>query len=434
MFKFHGGIHPRESKEATEHKKIEVAPLPKRAFIFLSQHTGAASLPVVKKGDTIQTGTIIGEPGGKISVPTHSSISGTVTDIKELPHPLTAKPTTTVIIDSDGQDTLADSIKERDTAAMPPQEIIEAVQQAGVVGLGGAAFPTFFKLLPPKEKPVDTLIINGCECEPFLTADHRLMVENAADILEGTKFIARALGVNNVIIAIEDNKPDAIQTIKQAAQNTNFVVRTLKTKYPQGAEKQLIKACLNREVPSGGLPADVGCIVQNVGTAVAVRDAVKFNRPLYQRVVTVTGPGVKEPKNLLVRIGTPIRDLIELCGGYTQPPQKLIMGGPMMGIALANDEVPVLKGTSGVLVFVSTREPEEQNCIRCGRCIEACPMGLSPTRLNYHIKSGRLAVAKAEHLFDCIECGCCAYVCPAHIRLVHNFKFGKAELIAQGNK
>lgn len=428
MGKFRGGIHPREHKEATEYKPIEVAPLPQRVSIPLSQHTGAPSKPVVKIGDNVRTGTVIGEPNGTISVPTHSSISGTVSEIKELPHPLTGRFTTTVTIDSDRQDTLDENIRERDVSNITPDEIISAIRNAGIVGLGGAAFPTFFKLSPPKDKPVDTLIINGCECEPYLTADHRLMVERPTEIIEGTTFIARALGVKNVIIAIEDNKPDAIAAMKEAASKTNFTVQSLKTKYPQGAEKQLIKACLGREVPSGGLPADVGCIVQNVGTAVAVHEAVRFNRPLYERVVTVTGPGVAAPKNLLVRIGTPVKELINFCGGYQGKPEKLIMGGPMMGITLASDDVPVLKGTSGILVFNTADLAEEQDCIRCGRCIEACPMGLSPTRLNYHIKAGRLAQAKNEHLLDCIECGCCAFVCPAKIRLVHNFKYGKAEL------
>ncbi len=431
MGKFRGGVHPPEYKKATEHKPIETAPLPSRVYIPLSQHTGAPSKPVVQKGDLVKTGTVIGEAGGTISLPTHASISGTIAQIVDLPHPLTGRFVTTIVIDSDGTDTPDENIKEREISHFTPKEIIEAVRQAGVVGLGGAAFPTFFKLSPPKEKPIDTLIINGCECEPFLTADHRLMLEKPGEIIEGTELIAKALGVQKVIIAIEDNKPDAIEMMQRMAEGKGITVRPLKTRYPQGAEKQLIKACLNREVPSGGLPADVGCIVQNVGTAVAVRDAVRFNRPLYERVVTVTGPGVKEPKNLWVRIGTPVKHLIEFCGGYNQTPGKLIMGGPMMGIALASDEVPVLKGTSGILVFGQQKEPKEQNCIRCGRCISACPMGLAPTRLYYHIQKGRLERAKGEYLLDCIECGCCAYVCPAKIRLVHSFKFAKTELLAK---
>lgn len=428
MIKFRGGVHPPEGKEATEHKPIETLPLPSRVRVPLSQHLGAPSKPVVKKGDKVFTGSVIGEPGGKISVPTHAPVSGTVAEIADLPHPLTGRLVTTVIIDSDGNDTLDPSIQEQNISELTPQQIIDAVKNAGVVGLGGAAFPTFFKISPPADKPIDTLIINGCECEPFLTADHRLMLEKTDEIVEGTIYLALALRVTNVIIAVEDNKPDAIQALKEAVVGRDFRVVRLKTKYPQGAEKQLIKACLDREVPSGGLPADVGCIVQNVGTAFAVRNAVRFHRPLYERVVTVTGNGVREPKNLWVRIGTSVKNLIDFCGGYNGEPKKIINGGPMMGIALNSDELPVLKGTSGILVFNQVAEVPEQDCIRCARCIQVCPMGLSPTRLNYHIRSKRYAAAKSEHLLDCIECGCCAYVCPAKIRLVHAFKFGKAEI------
>ncbi len=428
MVKFRGGIHPRDNKEATENRPIEVAPLPSRVYIPLAQHLGAPSRPVVKKGDTVRTGTVVGEPSAYVSVPTHSSISGKVIDVIELPHPLTGRLTTTVIVESDGNDTTEDGINNYDCSEITPQQIIDLVHKAGVVGLGGAAFPTFIKLSPPKDKTVDTLIINGCECEPYLTADHRLMLEKPREIVDGVRFIAQALGVKNVLIAIEDNKPDAITAMKEAVTNTDFKVVKLKTRYPQGAEKQLIKACLNREVPSGGLPADIGCIVQNVGTALAVRNAIRFHRPLYERVVTITGNGVREPKNLWVRIGTPVKNLIDFCGGYNGEPRKIIMGGPMMGVALADDSAPIIKGTSGILVFNDIQEPSEQNCIRCGRCIEACPMGLSPTRLNSHIRAKRWQQAKTEHLLDCIECGCCAYVCPAKIRLVHSFKFGKSQL------
>jgi electron transport complex protein RnfC len=435
MFTFRGGVHPREDKEATEHKPVETLPLPARVDIPMSQHTGAPSKPVVKKGDAVRTGTLIGEPAGRISVPTHASVSGTVADVADVPHPLTGRRVVTVIIDSDGKDTLDESIRERDYSGFTREQVIEAIRAAGVVGMGGAAFPTFFKLSPPKDKPIDTLIINGCECEPFLTADHRLMLENPSEIVEGTALIARALGVHNVTIAIEDNKPDAIAAMQGPAKDAGFAVRKLRTKYPQGAEKQLIKAVLRREVPSGGLPLDVGCVVQNVGTAVAVRDAVKFGRPLYERVTTVTGPAVKEPKNLRVRIGTPVKNLIEACGGYSREPGKLITGGPMMGITVENDEAPVLKGTSGVLVLDLTSTVfEEHDCIRCGRCIYACPMGLAPQRLNNLVRRRRFEDAKQEHVTDCIECGCCAFACPAKIRLVHNFKYAKSEIAALERK
>lgn len=428
---FRGGVHPHERKEATEHKPVEVAPLPERVFIPMSQHAGAPSAPIVKKGDSVKTGTLIGEPTGRISAPIHASLSGTIADVAGLPHPLTGRPVQTVIIDSDGQDAPDPAIGGRSTAGIAAEQVIEAVRAAGVVGLGGAAFPTFVKLSPPKENPIDTLLINGCECEPFLTADHRVMVESPAEVVEGVRFLALALGVTSVIIAIEDNKPDAIQAIARAAAGTGFVVRKLRTRYPQGAEKQLIKACLRREVPSGGLPLHVGCVVQNVGTAVAVRDAVRFGRPLFERVLTVTGPAVREPKNLRVRIGTPVRHLIDFCGGFSGPVGKLVMGGPMMGIALSSDGAPVLKGTSGILALGPEPELEEESCIRCGACIRACPMGLAPTRLIAHIRAKRLDAAKAGHVLDCVECGCCSWSCPARIRLVHGFKYAKAEIAAR---
>lgn len=439
MLTFRGGVHPPEHKEATEHKPVETLPLPAKVFIPVSQHTGAPSKPVVQKGAEVKTGTMLAEAGGRISVPTHSSVSGKVLDVADLAHPLTGSRVPTYVIESDGKDTPDESIRERDPSGLDPQAIVEAVRAAGIAGMGGAAFPTYVKLSPPSEKPIDTLVVNGCECEPFLTSDHRVMLEQPAEIVEGACFIAHALGVKNVIIGVEDNKPDAIARMTEAAglcPSVSVRVTKLKTKYPQGAEKQLIKALLRREVPSGGLPMDVGCVVQNVGTAVAVRDAVRFNRPMYERVTTVTGPGIAEPKNVRVRIGTPVKTLIEFCGGYSAEPAKVIAGGPMMGIALASDQSPVLKGTSGVLVLdrKTAVELEDRDCIRCGRCIKSCPMGLAPQRLYYHLRSRRLEAAEAEHVLDCIECGCCAYVCPAKIRLVHHFKYGKAELFRKRKK
>jgi len=431
---FRGGVHPQGDKQATADRLIEVLPLPVRVWIPLSQHAGAPSRPVVTKGDRVRTGTLIGEPNGRISAATHASISGVVADVADMPLPLTGLRSPTVIIESDGRDAPDDAIRERDYSGFNTEQIVEVLRLSGVVGMGGAAFPTHFKLTPPKEKPIDTLLINGCECEPSLTADHRLMLEQPAAIVEGATIMAKVLSVKNVLIVIEDNKPDAVKTMT-AAIPSGFKVRKLKTKYPQGAEKQLIKACVRREVPSGGLPMDVGCVVQNTSTAIAVRDALRFNRSLYERVLTVTGPGVREPKNLRVRIGTPVRNLIESCGGYATEVGKLILGGPMMGIAVSSDEVPVVKGTSGVLVLDRAATVfDEHDCIRCGRCVQVCPMGLAPLRLNNLVRRGQLETAEAEHVRDCIECGCCAYACPSKIRLVHQFKYAKSEIAVMERK
>ncbi|HDR00486.1 MAG TPA: electron transport complex subunit RsxC [candidate division WOR-3 bacterium] len=440
MLSFRGGVHPSENKHSTRHLAVETLPLPPVVFVPMSQHIGAPAKPVVEKGAEVRTGTVIGEAQGRVSVPVHAPLSGTVTGVTEMPHPLAGNRVMTVVIESDGKDTPDTGIGERAADDFTPEQRIEAVRAAGVVGMGGATFPTFFKLSPPKEKRIDTLLINGCECEPFLTADHRVMLEQPAEVVDGALLIARALGVENLIIGVEDNKPDAVETLRRilpsvsdGAQPCSIRILALKTLYPQGAEKQLIKACLNREVPSGGLPMDVGCVVQNVGTAVAVRDAVRFGRPLIERVTTVTGPAITEPKNLRVRIGTPVKALVDYCGGYRAAPAKLIMGGPMMGIAVASDEIPVLKGTSGVLALDAdtAAELEDHDCIRCGRCIKACPMGLAPQRLYYHILRKRLEAAERDHVLDCIECGCCAWTCPAKIRLVHHFKFAKSEINAR---
>lgn len=431
MSGFRGGVHPVEYKQTTEHLPVETPPLPPRVWIPMSQHIGAPSTAIVSKGDYVRTGQLIGRAAAAVSVPTHSSVSGTVADVVLLPHPLTGRRVTTVVLDSDGSDKLDDAIKERDDSTLVPAELLQIIRDAGIVGLGGAAFPTHIKLAPPAGKTIDTLLINGCECEPYLTADHRLMLEKTAEVIGGARIIARILNVRRTVIAVEDNKPDAIAQLNRHAGDIE--IKRLRTKYPQGAEKQLIKACTGREVPSGGLPMDVGCIVQNVGTAVAVYDAVRFGRPLYQRIVTVTGPAIVTPKNLMVRIGTPVKDLIAFCGGYRNEPAKLIIGGPMMGIAVSTDDVPVLKSTSGVLVLdkAAAAEPAESSCIRCGSCIRACPMGLAPQRLFNHIRRKRLGAAEQEHVLDCIECGCCAWSCPAKIRLVQHFKYAKAEINAK---
>jgi len=420
---FSGGVHPPEEKH-TEKTSIEAMPLPKRVYIPFSQHTGKPARPLVEKGAEVKVGTKIGEADGFISSPVHSSISGKVVDIKRHPHPVVGE-SLCCIIESDNQDEWEQGVKvKQNYESLTREELLQIIKDAGIVGLGGAAFPTYVKLSPPKEKKIDTLIINGCECEPMLTADHRLILEYPMGIIEGARIFQRILDAPRLIFAVEDNKLDAAQILKK--EGVEVVI--LKTKYPQGAEKQLIKAVLNREVPRGGLPMDVGCVVQNVGTAYAAFQAAKYRKPLIDRVVTVTGDGVKEPKNLLVRIGTRAIDVINHCGGYTNPPKKIIFGGPMMGIAQFSEEVPVIKGTSGIIVWTSSPTFQEGPCVRCASCIDVCPMGLMPTEIYKFVQNRNFQEAEKFGALDCIECGCCAFSCPAKIPLVHYIKFGKAEI------
>ncbi|MEO0087121.1 MAG: electron transport complex subunit RsxC [candidate division WOR-3 bacterium] len=440
-FSFPGGVHPEENKHFTENCPIEKLPLPKIVYIPLSQHTGKPAKPLLNIGDKVKTGQLIGEADGRISANIHSSISGTVKDLKELSHPLTFSRVLTYIIESDGEDIWDEGIKkdfeEKDFGS---DEIIEKVHKAGIVGLGGAAFPTAVKLSPPKDKVIDTLIINGCECEPYLTNDYRLMIEKPKEIILGALLLKKALEKNSqnirLIFGIEDNKEKAIEIFNSYKKDYNFEVYTLRTKYPQGAEKQLIKAILKREVPSGGLPFDVGVVVQNVGTAYACYEACYFDKPLFERVITVSGNGIKEKKNLLVRIGTPIKDIVEYCGGYIGEIKKIIFGGPIMGIAIYSENMPVVKGTTGILFFNEKDVilEKEKDCIRCGRCVEACPMGLLPCELHKFIKRREFEKAKEYSLLDCIECGSCAFACPARIKLVQSFKFGKQEIIKRERK
>ncbi len=420
---FAGGVHPPENKN-TDECAIEVMPMPKRVYIPFSQHTGKPARPLVKKGDDVKIGMKIGEPDGFISAAVHASVSGKVVDIVDHAHPVIGSALCCIIEASDSEDWVKEVSAARDLDSLTGKQLVDVVKEAGIVGLGGAAFPSHVKLSPPKEKHIDTLIINGCECEPVLTADHRLMLEHAETIIEGAKIFQRILDVPNLIFGIERNKKDAIGLFKQEGVR----VADLKTKYPQGAEKQLIKAILKREVPRGGLPMDVGCVVHNVGTCHAALMAVKFGKPLIDRVVTVAGDGVKENRNVLVRIGTPVNSVIDFCGGYTTQPEKVILGGPMMGIAQYSDEVPVIKGTSGILVWSGVRAVEEDPCVRCAACVDVCPMGLMPTEICGFVKNKNIDMANAYGVLDCIECGCCAYVCPAAIPLVHYFKYGKSEI------
>jgi electron transport complex protein RnfC len=423
LSRFVGGVHPPEQKN-TEDSAIAVMPAPKKVYIPFSQHTGKPAKPLVKKGDEVRIGTKIGDPDGLISAAVHASISGKVIDIIDHPHSVIGTSPCCVIEGGDSEHWVTGLQTEGNTDGLSNAQLLNAVKEAGIVGLGGAAFPTHVKLSPPKEKNIDTLIINGCECEPVLTADHRLMMEYSEAIIEGARIFQKILGATSLIFGIEDNKKDAIALFRKEGVR---VIR-LKTKYPQGAEKQLIKGILKREVPRGGLPMDVGCVVQNVGTCQAAFMAVKFSKPLIDRVLTVAGDGVRENKNVLVRIGTPVRDVIEFCGGYAGQPKKIISGGPMMGIAQYSDDVPVIKGTSGILVWNDVTPDEPGPCVRCASCVDVCPMGLMPTEIYALVKNKNFAMAKTYGVMDCIECGCCAYVCPSAIPLVHYFKYGKNEV------
>jgi len=426
--------HPNEFKEKTKGKKIESLSLPSKVILCLSQHTGAPAEPVVKVGDVVQTGTLVAQSNGFISSAVHSSVSGKVVAIEDSIHPVIGS-FKAIVIESDGQDTKAFSGPIKDPAGLSKQDIIDMVKNAGIVGLGGAAFPTHVKMMPPKDKKIDTLIINGAECEPFLTCDHALMLEKPKEIIMGVCLVANVLGVKRVIIGVEENKMDAIEDLGSALfkvkhDGIDIKVKKLKTRYPQGGEKQLIKTLLGREVPSGRLPMDIGCVVNNVQTIYSIYEAVYLGKPLYERVMTVSGTLLKEPKNLMVRIGTPIRELLRFCDfDDTKRAYKIVMGGPMTGVAQYSLDAPVIKGTSGILALdESFKFGKELDCIRCSRCIEACPAGLMPCMIGIGAKNNRFDIAGAYDPLDCIECGACGYVCPSAIPLVQLIKLTKAKV------
>ncbi len=433
---FKGGVHPSYNKDATYAKPIRSMPSPGKVVIPLHQHTGAPCEPIVKAGDEVKMGQKIGDSKARLTSPIHASVSGKVKAVAKHAQS-SGVDGLSIVIESDGLDTWDESVKPRDSVdRLGPDKLIGILREAGIVGLGGAAFPTYFKLTPPQGKAFDTLLLNGAECEPYLSADHRLMVERPADVVAGARLLMKAIGVERAVIGIENNKPDAISALMEAVEGDDSIkIVPLGVKYPQGAEKQLIWAILGREVPSGGLPVDVGVVVNNVGTAVAVKEAVIDGMPLVRRVVTVTGSCVREPANLMVPIGTLVSDIIEVCGGTRIPPKKVIIGGPMMGIAQYTTEIPVTKGTSGILLL-SEKEvagDEPIACIRCGRCVEACPMNLMPLWIAGYAEAARFDESERLGALDCIECGCCSFICPSRRRLVQGIRLAKAEIRARRN-
>ncbi len=420
---YYGGVHPSERKEYTEHLALKRFPDPEEVVIPLSMHAGAPANPVVQVGDEVKVGQKIGEAAAFISSPVHSSVSGTVTAIENRGH-ATRGECLSVVIRSDGKNTLHGSVQpHKGLEELTPDEIVEIVKEAGIVGMGGAGFPTSVKLKPAK--PVDTILLNGCECEPLLTADHRVLLEFADDVIYGLKAIIKAVGAEKGVIVIEDNKPDAIQLMNEkTADLDNIEVVAAKTKYPQGAEKMLIKRVTGRKVPSGGLPADVGCIVSNISTTKAIADAILTGMPLIERVVTVTGERVKNPGNFIVKIGTNTKDLIDYCGGIIGEDVTIKAGGPMMGFLLTDTNVPIMKGSNGIIA-VDTDHTVEQPCIKCGRCMDVCPMELSPLYFAKFADEENWQGMKDKNVMDCIECRCCEYICSSKIPLVTKIKAGK---------
>ena len=432
---FKGGIHPPDNKHWTSHKAIEDCPLPDELVVPLSQHIGAPSVACVEVGQHVAKGQEIGSAKGFVSVPVHAPTSGDVVAVENRPHPFGAS-LPAVVIKPDGADSWLSNLQFTDPGSLTSEEVIEKVRQAGVVGMGGAAFPAHVKMSPPPEKPIRTLLFNGVECEPYLTSDHRMMLEESERLLQGVSLLQYVYGAERVVIGVEANKPDALALLKKQCADTPVEILPLQVKYPQGAEKQLIAAATGKEVPSGGLPMDVGVAVHNVSTAAAVADAVMLGRPLIERICTVTGAAIKEPKNLRVRIGIPLSHLVEVCGGLVEEPGKIILGGPMMGFAQVGFDVPVVRGTSGLLLL---REEDvakipEGPCIRCARCVQACPMNLLPTTIAAYARRNLVEETEEYCAMDCIECGSCSYVCPASLPLVQSIRHGKAAVLAKKRK
>jgi len=433
LFKFHGGVHPDEKKSPAD--KIETTPLnpPPQVVIPMSLHIGAPCRPIVKVGDTVKLGQKIGDTEAPVSAPVHASVSGKVVAVEPRLTPA-GTMVTSVVIENDGLDTPCETMVPYPEDRLSDQDAIAAlIREAGIVGMGGATFPTAFKITSGKGK-VDTLIINGAECEPYITSDYRTMLEHPDEVLGGIRLLMKACGVSQAFFAIEDNKADAIRLLNSKnPKDSGINILSLKTRYPQGAEKQLIKTVTGREVPPGGLPAAVGCAVFNCFTAYSVYRAAYEGRPAIERVVTVAGSAIERPRNYLVRVGTPLEYVFQQAGGFRKEPHKVIMGGPMMGVAVYDLSVPVIKATNALLAFCEdeTKTVENPACIRCGKCVQVCPMNLMPLYLYLYEQKDDFAGMEKYRLTDCIECGACSYICPGRLHLTHSFRAGKAKIAAR---
>ncbi len=432
LFKIRGGVHPNANKQATHDRNIAKLPVPGLLRIPLLQHIGSPAQPVVKLGDYVLKGQLLARPQGAISAPVHAPTSGKIVSIGkyQAPHP-SGLPVPTITLKTDGKDEWTQTWEYEDPFQMEPAKIAEIVANAGIVGMGGATFPSAVKLGLRNRYQLEKLIINGAECEPYLTCDSRLMQEHAAEIIDGIRIMMHALGVTETLIAVEKNKPDAITSLEQAAgDHPGIKVVGVPVQYPMGSEKHLTQTLIGKETPARALTADLGVVVHNVATAYAIHDALRNSRPLISRIVTVTGAAIQNPGNYQVLIGTPVSHIIDCCGGLKNDPEKLILGGPMMGQPLPSTKVPIIKGSGGILALTSKEVPmkDPSPCIRCASCVNVCPCGLLPLEMAIRAKAGDLDGAAEYGLMDCISCGSCSYVCPSHIPLVQYFNYAKGAL------